>query len=91
MMPYEFMQKQSLPYEAKIIHARAKAIEFYERMEGNVFCSVGGLWFLIILALNGGLKTLKYSLRTTSIYYLRLTLIYCSVNQWIAAMNLNTF
>jgi len=48
-MPYEFMQKQSLPYEAKIIHARAKAIEFYERMEGNVFCSVGGLDSITLL------------------------------------------
>lgn len=45
----EFMQKQSLPYEAKINHARAKAIEFYEKLQGNVFCSVGGLDSITLL------------------------------------------
>ena len=35
MNPYEFMQKQSLPYEAKLAHAEVKAREFYERMEGG--------------------------------------------------------
>jgi hypothetical protein len=39
----EFMQKQKLPYEAKIIHAQLRAREFYEKLNGNVFCSVGGL------------------------------------------------
>jgi len=37
------MQKQSLPYEAKKIHAITRAREFYDRLDGNVFCSVGGL------------------------------------------------
>ncbi len=43
MNPYEFMQKQSLPFEAKINHAKLKAQEFYDHCEGNVFVSVGGL------------------------------------------------
>ncbi len=43
MNPYEFRQKQSLPYQAKLVHAELRAREFYERLEGNVFCSVGGL------------------------------------------------
>ncbi|MDH7578500.1 MAG: hypothetical protein QHH75_11970 [Bacillota bacterium] len=49
MTPHEFMQKQSLPYEAKIIHAELKAREFYEAMDGNVFCSVGGLDSITLL------------------------------------------
>lgn len=49
MEPYEFMQKQSLPYEAKLIHAEQKAREFYEHMEGDVFCSVGGLDSITLL------------------------------------------
>ncbi len=49
MTPYEFMQKQSLPYEAKIIHARVRAKEFYDRMDGDVFCSVGGLDSITLL------------------------------------------
>jgi len=47
--PYEFMQKQSLPYEAKIAHAKNMAWEFYDKMEGNVFCSVGGLDSIVML------------------------------------------
>ncbi len=47
---HEFLQKQSLPYEAKIAHAQAKAREFYEHMDGNVYCSVGGLDSLTLLA-----------------------------------------
>lgn len=43
MTPYEFMQKQALPYEAKVVHAQLRAREFYEKLEGNVFCSVGGI------------------------------------------------
>jgi len=43
MEVWEFMQKQSLPYEAKLAHAKIKAREFYERMNGQVFVSVGGL------------------------------------------------
>jgi hypothetical protein len=49
MTPSEFMQKQSLPYEAKIIHAQIRAREFYDQMEGNVFCSVGGLDSITLL------------------------------------------
>jgi hypothetical protein len=49
MEPYEFMQKQSLPYEAKIVHAEARAREFYEHEDGNVFCSVGGLDSITLL------------------------------------------
>jgi len=47
--PYEFMQKQSLPYEAKIAHAENKAWEFYNQLDGNVFCSVGGLDSIVLL------------------------------------------
>jgi len=43
------MQKQSLPYEAKVIHAQLRAREFYEHEEGNVFCSVGGLDSITLL------------------------------------------
>ncbi|GAI76585.1 unnamed protein product [marine sediment metagenome] len=39
---WEFMQKQSLPYEAKITLAKLRANEFYDKLGGNVFCSVGG-------------------------------------------------
>ena len=49
MEPYEFMQKQSLPYEQKIIHAEMKAREFYNHMGGDVFCSVGGLDSITLL------------------------------------------
>jgi hypothetical protein len=43
MKIWEFQQKQSLPYEAKVAHAEIKAREFYEKMNGNVCVSVGGL------------------------------------------------
>ena len=43
MNPREFMQKQALPYEAKVAHAINKAREFFDELDGNVFCSVGGL------------------------------------------------
>lgn len=43
MNPYEFVQKQSLPYEQKIKHAILRAREFYDRLQGDVFVSVGGL------------------------------------------------
>ncbi|OPX87754.1 MAG: hypothetical protein A4E53_02376 [Pelotomaculum sp. PtaB.Bin104] len=49
MNPYEFRQKQSLPYEAKIVHAIERAREFYIHMNGNVFCSVGGLDSITLL------------------------------------------
>ena len=49
MTPQEFLQKASLPYEAKIVHAKIKAREFYDRMGGEVFCSVGGLDSITLL------------------------------------------
>lgn len=49
MEPYEFLQKMSLPYEAKKIHAITRAREFYNKLDGNVFCSVGGLDSLTLL------------------------------------------
>lgn len=49
MTPQEFMQKQALPYEAKVVHAALRAREFYEKLEGNVFCSVGGLDSITLL------------------------------------------
>lgn len=48
MEGYEFRQKQSLPYEAKLKHAEAKAWEFYERTE-NQHVSVGGLDSITLL------------------------------------------
>lgn len=49
MTPHEFMQKQSLPYQAKLIHAELRGREFYDRLEGMVFCSVGGLDSITLL------------------------------------------
>lgn len=49
MTPYEFMQKQSLPYEAKIAHAEIKAWEFWNRMNGHCHVSVGGLDSITLL------------------------------------------
>lgn len=46
---WEFMQKQSLPYKAKITHGKLRAREFYDKLEGNVFCSVGGLDSITLL------------------------------------------
>jgi hypothetical protein len=43
MEAYEFLQKCSLPYEAKVIHAKQRAREFFDHCDGNVFVSVGGL------------------------------------------------
>lgn len=43
MEPWEFMQKQNLPYEAKITLAKERAREFFNHCQGNVFVSVGGL------------------------------------------------
>ena len=45
----ELSQKQSLPYEAKIIHAILRAREFYDHTDGMVYCSVGGLDSLTLL------------------------------------------
>jgi hypothetical protein len=50
MTPGEFRQKLSLPYEAKVVHAIIRAREFYDRMNGEVFCSVGGLDSITLLA-----------------------------------------
>ena len=49
MKRWEFAQKQALPYEAKVNHARLRAREFYEALDGNVFCSVGGLDSITLL------------------------------------------
>lgn len=49
MNPREFMQKQSLPYEAKLIHAEMAGREFYNTLNAEVFCSVGGLDSLTLL------------------------------------------
>jgi hypothetical protein len=49
MEPWEFIQKQSMPYTAKIRHAEVRAREFYDHMNGNVFCSVGGLDSITLL------------------------------------------
>ena len=48
MEGYEFRQKQSLPYEAKLKHAEAKAREFYETVD-NCHVSVGGLDSITLL------------------------------------------
>ncbi len=44
-----FRELQNLPYHIKIQYAIGKAQEFYEAMEGKVFCSVGGLDSLTLL------------------------------------------
>ncbi len=46
---WQFAQKQSLPYSAKIRHAEMRAREFYDHCDGNVFCSVGGLDSITLL------------------------------------------
>jgi len=51
LTPTEFLQKCDLPYEAKVAHATIRAREFYDRMEGDVFCSVGGLDSITLLTL----------------------------------------
>lgn len=38
-----FRELQDLPYHVKIQYAIGKAQEFYEELDGKVFCSVGGL------------------------------------------------
>lgn len=48
MTPQEFMQRQALPYEAKVAHAWVKAREFYDRVE-NCHISVGGLDSITLL------------------------------------------
>lgn len=44
-----FRQKQALPYPQKIQHAKQRAWEFYEFMEGNTHVSVGGLDSITLL------------------------------------------
>lgn len=47
-----FRQKQSLPYEAKVVHAEKRAREFYNevsRQDKNVHISVGGLDSITLL------------------------------------------
>lgn len=48
MTPQEFMQKQKLPYEAKVAHAEIRAREFYSTVE-NCHVSVGGLDSITLL------------------------------------------
>lgn len=49
MNPHEFMQKQLLPYEAKVAHAEIRAREFIDQLDGDVFCSVSGLDSILLL------------------------------------------
>ncbi|MFZ5650133.1 MAG: hypothetical protein ACOY4I_04660 [Bacillota bacterium] len=49
MTPQEFMLKQQLPYEDKISLAIDVARDFYKKVNGNVFCSVGGLDSITLL------------------------------------------
>lgn len=46
---WQFAQKQSLPYAAKVTHAEMRAREFFDHCDGNVFCSVGGLDSIVLL------------------------------------------
>lgn len=49
MEPWRFIQMQGLSYEQKIRHAKLVAQEFYDKLEGDVFCSVGGLDSITLL------------------------------------------
>lgn len=44
-----FRELQNLPYRLKIPYAIGKAQEFYEELDGKVFCSVGGLDSITLL------------------------------------------
>lgn len=44
-----FREMQALPYRLKIPYAIGKAQEFYDAMDGKVFCSVGGLDSITLL------------------------------------------
>lgn len=44
-----FRQKQALPYSAKVTHAKQRAWEFYNELDGNVHVSVGGLDSITLL------------------------------------------
>ncbi len=49
MTPQEFIQRQQLPYAAKVAHAENKAWEFYNRLNGDCHISVGGLDSITLL------------------------------------------
>ncbi|MCL6557402.1 MAG: hypothetical protein K6U74_01125 [Firmicutes bacterium] len=49
MTPQEFMLKQKMPYKSKILLAKSVAREFYEKLNGKVFCSIGGLDSITLL------------------------------------------
>lgn len=44
-----FRELQDLPYHIKVQYAIGKAQEFYEELDGKVFCSVGGLDSITLL------------------------------------------
>lgn len=44
-----FREMQALPYRLKVPYAIGKAQEFFDEMEGKVFCSVGGLDSIMLL------------------------------------------
>lgn len=44
-----FIIKQQLPYEQKLILAQTRAWEFYDKLDGNCFVSVGGLDSIVLL------------------------------------------
>lgn len=46
---WEFVQKQRLPYEQKLILAERRAREFYEELDGMCYVSVGGLDSITLL------------------------------------------
>ena len=49
MTPEKFMQLQKLSYPEKIRHATMIAKEFYAQVDGEAFCSVGGLDSITLL------------------------------------------
>jgi hypothetical protein len=49
MDPKAFRELQKIPYQTKVAYAIGKAQEFYEEMDGKVFCSVGGLDSITLL------------------------------------------
>ena len=49
MTPKEFMQMQQWPYKMKLQHAWNRAQQFYDQLNGQVFCSVGGLDSITLL------------------------------------------
>lgn len=49
MQVYEFVQKQRLPYAAKLVMAEQRAKEFYNKLDGNCYISVGGLDSITLL------------------------------------------